>query len=258
MCGMVELVVQSLSVEADGTRLVDDVSVSIRSGELVAIIGENGAGKSSLMRAMAGYAVPTSGQIMVDGRDIGVLSARVRAQKIGWLPQEVPLAWPVKVRDAIAIGRFVHGGLPGRLSDADRLAVELALAQCDLTELAGRSTAHLSGGEIARVHLARTMVGGAPILLADEPVAALDPRHRLAVMALFRGLADRGTAVAMVLHDLSLAARFADRIIGMKDGRVVVDGPPTEVVTRDWIGELFGVDAEVDRSRGWPVPIVLG
>lgn len=255
---MAELVVQSLFVKAGSTRLVDDVSLTVEGGELVAIIGENGAGKSSLMRSMAGYATPSLGRILASGKDVGAMSARDRARTIGWLPQEMPLAWPVKVRDAVAIGRFAHGGLPGRLSDADRLAVELALAQCDLTELADRSTAHLSGGEVARVHLARTMVGGASVLLADEPVAALDPRHRLAVMALFRGLADRGTAVAMVLHDLSLAARFADRIIGMKDGRIVVDGPPTEVVTRDWIAALFGVDAEVDRSHGWPVPIVLG
>ena len=186
------------------------------------------------------------------------MSARDRARSIGWLPQEMPLAWPVKVRDAVAIGRFTHGGLPGRLSEADARAVDNAITACDLTDFSERSTVHLSGGEIARVHLARTMVGEAPVLLADEPVAALDPRHRLAVMRLFRGLADRGTAVAMVLHDLALAARFANRIVGMKVGRVVVDGPPADVMTPAWIAELFGVEADVDVSRGWPVPVVLG
>ena len=255
---MAELVVQSLSVAADGARLVDDVSLTVRGGELVAIIGENGAGKSSLMRAMAGYAAPSSGRVMVDGREVRAMSAQELARNIGWLPQEMPLAWPVRVRNAVAIGRFAHGGSPGRLSEADVRAVDNAITACDLTDFSERSTVHLSGGEIARVHLARTMVGEAPVLLADEPVAALDPRHRLAVMALFRGLADRGTAVAMVLHDLSLGARFADRIIGMKAGRVVADGPPAEVVTRDWIGTLFGVEAEVDCSRGWPVPVILG
>jgi iron complex transport system ATP-binding protein len=255
---MAELVVQSLCLEADGARLVDDVSLSVRGGELVAIIGENGAGKSNLMRAMAGYAAPSSGQVMVDGRHVGAMAAQERARRIGWLPQEMPLAWPVEVRNAVAVGRFVHGGLPGRLSAADSHVVERVLAECDLEALANRSTAHLSGGEIARVHLARTMVGEALVFLADEPVAALDPRHRLAVMGLFRALADRGTAVAMVLHDLTLAARFADRIIGMKAGRVLVDGPPVEVVTREWIAELFGVEAEVDVSRGWPVPVVIG
>ena len=255
---MAELAVQSLSVEVDGARPVDDVSMSVRGGELVAIIGENGGGKSSLMRAMAGYIAPSSGQVMVDGRNVSTMSSRERARTISWLPQEMPLAWPVKVRDAVAIGRFAHGGLPGLLSEVDWQAVERVLIECDLPTLADRSTAHLSGGEIARVHLARTIVGEAPVLLADEPVAALDPRHRLAVMALFRGLADRGTAVAMVLHDLTLAARFADRIVGMKAGRVVVDGSPAEVVTRERIAELFGVEADVDVSRGWPVAVVLG
>ena len=258
MCGMAELVVQSLCVDAGAKRLVDDVSITVRGGERVAIIGENGAGKSSLMRCMAGYVRPSAGVVTVDGHDVMGVTARRRAQAIGWLPQAMPLAWPVKVRDAVAIGRFAHGGLPERLSVADAAAVERVLVACDLIDLADRSTAHLSGGEIARVHLARTMVGEAAVLLADEPVAALDPRHRLSVMRLLRAEADAGKAVAVVLHDLALAARFADRIVGMKDGRVLVEGTPAEVVTREWIVALFGVEAEVDVSRGWPVPVVVG
>lgn len=255
---MAELVVQSLCIDAGAKRLVDDVSMTVRSGELVAIIGENGAGKSSLMRCMAGYVRPSAGMATVDGHDVMDMTARRRAQAIGWLPQAMPLAWPVKVRDAVAIGRFAHGGLPERLSVADVATVERVLVTCDLIELAERSTAHLSGGEIARVHLARTMVGEAAVLLADEPVAALDPRHRLAVMRLLRVEADAGKAVAMVLHDLALAGRFADRIVGIKEGRVLVEGTPVEVITRAWISALFAVEAEVDVSRGWPVPVVVG
>ncbi len=255
---MAELVVQSVCVDAGAKRLVDDVSMTVRGGELVAIIGENGAGKSSLMRSMAGYVRLSAGVVTVDGNDVMRMTTAARARAIGWLPQAMPLAWPVKVRDAVAIGRFAHGGLPERLSVADTAAVERVLAACDLCDLAERSTAHLSGGEIARVHLARTMVGEATVLLADEPVAALDPRHRLAVMRLLRAEADAGKAVAMVLHDLALAGRFADRIVGMKEGRVLVEGPPAEVVSREWIAALFGVEAEVDGSRGWPVPIVTG
>ncbi len=255
---MAELVVQSLSVDAGAKRLVDGVSMTVRCGELVAIIGENGAGKSSLMRCMAGYVRPSAGVVTVAGLDVMGMTSAARAKTIGWLPQAMPLAWPVKVRDAVAIGRFAHGGLPERLSVADAAVVERVLVACDLIDLAERSTAHLSGGEIARVHLARTMAGEAAVLLADEPVAALDPRHRLAVMRLLRGEADMGKAVAVVLHDLALAGRFADRIVGMKDGRVLVEGPPAEVVTRDWISALFGVEAEVDVSRGWPVPVVVG
>lgn len=255
---MAELVAQALSIDAGRKPLVDDVALAVRGGELVAIIGENGAGKSSLMRGLAGYLNPTAGTVTVDGHDVRQMTSAQRARAIGWLPQSVPLAWPVNVRDAVATGRFAHGGLPGRMAGQDQAAVDAAIAACDLQDLADRSTAQLSGGEIARVHLARTLAGGASVLLADEPVAALDPRHRLAVMRLLRAEADAGKAVAVVLHDLALAGQFADRILGMKDGRVVVEGPPAEVMTPDWIAALFGVAVEVDGSRGWPVPVAIG
>ncbi len=255
---MAELVAQSLCIDAGAKRLVEGVSITLRGGELVAIIGENGAGKSSLMRCMAGYVRPSAGVVTVDGHDVMGMTSAARARAIGWLPQAMPLAWPVKVRDAVAIGRFAHGGLPERLSVADAAAVERVLAKCDLIDLAERSTARLSGGEIARVHLARTMVAEAAMLLADEPVAALDPRHRLAVMRLLRAEVDAGKAVGIVLHDLTLAGRFADRIVAMKEGRVLMDGTPSEVIAPDCIWALFGVVAEIDNGRGWPVPVVVG
>lgn len=255
---MAELVVQSLCVDAGSKRLVNHVSMEARGGELIAIVGENGAGKSSLMRAMAGFARPTAGVVTVGGHDVMAMTSRERARSIGWLPQAVPLAWPVKVRDAVAIGRFAHGGLPGRLSLADAAAVERVLLACELADLAERSMAHLSGGELGRVHLARTMVGETDILIADEPVAALDPRHRLSIMQLLRIHADAGKAVVIVLHDLALAGRFSDRIIGMKDGRILVEGPAAEVISPAWIQTLFGVEAEIDSARGWPSPVILG
>lgn len=254
---MAELIVRSLTVEAGPKRLVDTVSLDARGGELVAIVGENGAGKSTLLRAIAGYVRPSAGVVTVDGHDVMAMTSRARARAIGWLPQAMPLAWPVKVRDAVAIGRFAHGGLPGRLSPADAAALERAMQACDLTELADRSMAHLSGGELGRVHLARTMVGESGLLIADEPVAALDPRHRLGIMRLLRAQADAGKALVVVLHDLALAARFADRIVGMKQGRVLVDGPPAEVMSPAWIQTLFSVEAEVDSAHGWPIPVIL-
>lgn len=254
---MAELIVRSLTVEAGPKRLVDTVSLDARGGELVAIVGENGAGKSSLLRAIAGYVRPSAGVVTVDGHDVMAMTSRARARAIGWLPQAMPLAWPVKVRDAVAIGRFAHGGLPGRLSPADAAALERAMQACDLIELADRSMAHLSGGELGRVHLARTMVGESGLLIADEPVAALDPRHRLGIMRLLRAQADAGQALVVVLHDLALAARFADRIVGMKQGRVLMDGPPVEVMSPAWIQTLFGVEAEVDSAHGWPMPVIL-
>lgn len=253
---MVELTVDNATLRTGATTLVDNVSLKLRPGELVAIVGENGAGKSSLMRAIAGYLPLTSGQCIVGGRPVASLSAVERARHIAWLPQSVPLAWPIRVRDAVALGRFAHGAAPHRLTHKDERAVEHALAACDLMALAKRSTATLSGGELARVHIARALAGEAPILLADEPVAALDPRHVLAIMRLIRTSVDSGQSALIVLHDLGLAARFADRIIGMRQGSILVDGRPGDVVTPGWIQQLFDVASTVDLSHGWPQPVI--
>lgn len=255
---MVELVVSGLSVAAGAARLVESASLRLAGGELIAVIGENGAGKSSLLSGIIGYQPLASGDVAVDGRPTTAMSASERARIIGWLPQNVPLAWPIRVRDAVALGRFGHGGLPGRLTSADSAIVEQALADCDLLALAERSTATLSGGELARVHLARCVATRAPLLLADEPVAALDPRHQIAVMDMLRAMARGGAGVLIVLHDLALAARFADRIIAMKQGRIVADGPVADVMTPDLLKQLFGVAFAVDARQGWLQPVTLG
>lgn len=254
---MAELRAHGLTVEAGGRRLLDDASIVLRGGELVAVIGENGAGKSTLLRSITGYR-SAGGHVDIDGQSLASLSASERARRVAWLPQSAALAWPVRVRDAVALGRFAHGGPPGRLSAADRVLVNEALARCELTTLAEQSTATLSGGELARVHLARVLVTGAPLLLADEPVAALDPRHRLAVMTMLRAMVAAGSGALVVLHDLSLAARFADRVIAMQDGRIVAEGPVARIVTPMVLERLFGVPFAVTDDRGWPEPIALG
>jgi iron complex transport system ATP-binding protein len=255
---MAELVVSGLNMAVGAARLVADASLTVRSGELVAIIGENGAGKSSLLRGIIGYQRRSAGTATIDGRSIEGMAAAQRARTIGWLPQSVPLAWPIRVADAVALGRFAYGGVPGRLSADDRAIVTQAMRECDLLALSDRSTATLSGGEIARVHLARCIATRAPLLLADEPVAALDPRHRIAVMRLLQAMAKDGAGVLLVVHDLALAARFADRIIAMKDARIVAEGAPWEICTPERLKLLFGVDFAVDCDAGWPNPVVLG
>ncbi len=255
---MSELRMSRVTVCAGDTRLLDDISLSLRGGELLAIIGENGSGKSTMMRTMAGYTRPHGGTVTLDARCIHGMPAMHRSTAIGWMPQNLPVAWPVSVHDAVATGRYAHGGLPGRLGERDRHAVHDVLQRCGLADLAGASIERLSGGELARVHLARTLVGGARFLLMDEPVAALDPRHGLAVMRLLRALATDGHGVAVVLHDLGLAARFADRLVGLKAGKLLVDGSPETVVTPANIRALFGVDAWVTAEAGWPVPVMLG
>lgn len=254
---MAELVVSGLSVAAGGARLVEDASLCLAGGELVAVIGENGAGKSSLLGGIIGYRALAGGTVIVDGQPVAAMSAGARARTVSWLPQSVPLAWPIRVRDAVALGRFGHGGVPGKLSVCDQAIIERAVADCDLLALAERSTATLSGGELARVHLARCMATQAPLLLADEPVAALDPRHQIAVLGMLRTMVHGGAGVLIVLHDLALAARFADRIIAMKQGRIVADGRVADVMTPEILRQLYDTGFDVSTAHGWPHPVAL-
>ena len=243
------LQVSGLTLEAGGTVLVEDASFSLRAGELVALLGPNGAGKTTLLRGAIGLAARSAGQARIDGRDTAEMPPRWRARLLAYLPQNRPLAWPNPVRDVVALGRFSHGAALGRLRGADRDAVERALAACDLVELAGRSTATLSGGELARVHCARAFAAEAPLLIADEPVAELDPYHQFRVMDLIRAFVDAGGGALVVLHDVTLARRYSTRLIWMKDGRIVADGPPAETLTAARLAEIYGVRGRVEGAR---------
>ncbi len=242
---MSRLAVQGVAWRQGGRAIVDAASFALGPGELVALLGPNGAGKTSLVRLALGLLRPAEGAVTIDDVDVARLGAADRARRIGYLPQQRPLAWPARVRDIVALGRFAHGGALGRLAEADAEAVARALAACDVAHLAGRAADTLSGGEMARVHLARALAAEAPLLVADEPIAALDPRHQHDVMTLFRGFADRGGGALVVLHDLALAARCADRLIWMKDGRIVADGPTAATLTSARIADIYGVRARI-------------
>ncbi|MEQ1687784.1 MAG: ABC transporter ATP-binding protein [Sphingopyxis sp.] len=249
---MAELRVEDMSVWAGPTRLVDGADFSVGSGELAALIGPNGAGKSSLLRGIIGLGERVSGGAFIDGQAVSAMKPHARARMMSYLPQSLPLAWPIRVYDAVALGRYPHG------TDRDGHGIiARALADCDLLALADRTTDSLSGGELARVHVARTFATQAPILLIDEPVAALDPYHALSVMQLLRAHADAGAAVVVVLHDLALAARFASRIIGMRGERICVGGAPEQVVTPENIAMLFDVTVAVTCEAGWPQPTIM-
>lgn len=255
---MAELRAEGLTWHAGRRRLVDDVSIAFRPGELTAIIGENGAGKSTLLRLLAAYLKPAAGTAMIDGQPVASVRPRERARMIGWLPQVLPPALPVTVADAVALGRFAQGAAPHRLGEGDRSAVSAALTRCGLAALRNRSTATLSGGELARVHLARAIAAATPVMLVDEPLAALDPRYRLEAMMLLRDCAvTDGRTVITVLHDIGLAARFADRIVVMREGRIIADGSPAMVVTPTIIAAAFGVEATIDKASGWPQPVFV-
>jgi len=189
------------------------------------------------------------GQSTLDGQAVQTMDPIARALAVSYLPQTRPLAWPNRVRDVVSLGRFAHGGAMGRLQGPDAEAVDRSLAACDLAHLAERSADTLSGGEMARMHCARAFAAETPLLVADEPVAALDPKHQFQVMDLFRSYVSQGGGALVVLHDIDLAARYADRLVWLSDGHVVANGPVQETLTSDRLAEVYGVRAEVEGLR---------
>ena len=253
---MTELVAKNITLRAGDTTLVDDASLSLRSGEFVAILGPNGAGKTSLLRVMVGLIKADSGSVQLGGRECFGLSPIERARRVSYLPQRRPLAWPNKVRDVVSLGRFAHGAALGRLGAVDAEAVDVAIASCDLGHLEDRSTDTLSGGELARVHFARAIAAQTPLLVADEPVAALDPRHHLRIAQLLRQFVNDGGGALVVLHDVPLAVRSADRLVWMKGGRIVAEGSPADTLNAKIMEEVYGVRACVEQdSHGFNVRI---
>jgi iron complex transport system ATP-binding protein len=242
---MTELVARNVCLDVGTTPIVKDASLSLKPGELVAILGPNGAGKTSLLRTLLGITRTTSGSAKLNGEDCFGISPSERAKIVSYLPQQRPLAWPYRVHDVVALGRFAYGAALGRLSPADNAAVDEAIAACDLGELQHRSTDNLSGGELARVHFARAIAGKAPLLIADEPVAELDPKHQVLVADLIRKFVDDGGGALVVLHEVALAARIADRLIWMKNGSIFAEGSPTETLNSKIMQDVYGVRAHV-------------
>jgi iron complex transport system ATP-binding protein len=252
---MVKLKAEDVVVRLGGTLVVDGARFELKAGELAVLIGPNGAGKTTLARALAGL-IPAEGRIAIEGRSLASLSPRQRAQRISYLPQGHVFHWPMAVAAIVALGRHPHADVFSGLSEADRAAVDRALLATDTVPFAARAVTTLSGGERARVALARALASEAPILIADEPTVSLDPRHQLVVMELLAHVARKGAAVLAIVHDLTLAARFADRILVMQQGRLNAQGPAREVLTPERIASVFGVEAEIIDSAVGAIPIL--
>ena len=246
---MTGLAADRIGLTLGGQRVLDDVSVAFRRGRVTALLGPNGAGKSSLLSCLAALRVPDRGAARLDGVAIAALDRRDRARRIGFLPQSADVHWDVDVATLVGLGRLPHHGRWGA-TVADRDAVERALAATDMTALGSRGVERLSGGERGRALLARVLAGEPDWLLADEPLASLDPAHQLDVLARLRSVADAGSGVVLVLHDLHLAARIADDAVLMRDGRVVAAGPADTVLTAPLIAQAYGVDVEIGVTPG--------
>ena len=240
---------RALTVRHGAREALTKVSLTLEPGAMVGLIGPNGAGKTTLIRALAGRAPLSGGGVRYAGAPSRKMPREMRARKIAYLAQSGSAEWPLQVEAIVALGRLPHRRAFSAPSEADAAAVERALAAAELGALRSRTLGELSGGERARVLIARALAVEADWLLADEPVAALDPLHQLRAMALLRGEVARGAGAVVVLHDLTLAARFCDRLIVLRDGQVVADGPPS-VLTRQVIADVYGVEALRGEHRG--------
>ncbi len=243
------LTAASVTLELAGARILDGVDLSVGPGELVALVGPNGAGKSSLLAVLAGDLAPSSGSVELGtelgSAPVGEHAARDLARLRAVLPQQQTLSFGFRVDAVVRMGR-TPWYRTSRDADDDRVVAD-ALERTDMTALAERLFPTLSGGEQARTTFARVLAQETPVLLLDEPTAALDLRHQEALLELARGIAREGAAVVVVLHDLSLAAAYADRVCVLEGGRIRADGPPAEVLTGELLSEVYQHPVEVVR-----------
>lgn len=254
---MVTIRLDEVGVALGRRAVVHGASAEFASGTLTGIVGPNGAGKSTLARAMLAL-VPYTGQILVDGEDSAAMPRARLAQRIAYLPQGQTLHWPLSVERLVGLGRLPHLGPMSRVGDRDAASIERALERADVGALRDRIATELSGGERARVLLARALAVEAPALIADEPLASLDPGHQIDVMALLQAEARGGALVIAVLHDLTMAARYCDRLVLIDRGTIVADGMPAQVLTPANLKSVYGIDAQVELQGEWPTITVLG
>jgi iron complex transport system ATP-binding protein len=240
---MTALTLTDAVVRRDGRTVLDGASLAVAAGELVGVVGANGAGKTTLLRAALGLAHLHGGRAELAGRDVAHLSDPERARLAAYLPQERHVGWNMTAARIASLGAFQ---LPPA---AARARAAAALARVGLTGLERRGVLEMSGGERARVLLARLLVTEAPLLVADEPAAGLDPDAQLLALELFREEAGRGAAVVITLHDLSLAARFCDRLAVMAEGRIVADAPPAAALSPAVLRDSFSLDGRLEPTE---------
>lgn len=237
-----------LDVQINKKQILREASFSLLAGELVGIIGSNGAGKSTLLKSLIGVHPLHAGSVEIGGKPLASFPPRERARRIAYLAQDHGAHWPMQAQDVVALGRIPHAHEPSKCQEL--VAHYMQVTQ--ITHLHGRNVQTLSGGERARVLLARALTVEAPILLADEPLSALDPAHQIRILELLQKQAERACAVAVVLHDLALATRYCSRLVLMHEGRVIASGSPEAVCSDQNLAHSFGIVAqrcELDGQR---------
>jgi len=243
------LAFENVTYRVENHILIDRLNFALSAGEMVALLGPNGAGKTSLIKLAAGLYAPNTGQILLDGLPMQQTAPLVRAKKIAYLPQFQNIAWPMAGRDIIALGRLPHHGIYGFASAADIAAIEEAIDKTGVQAYANRPVTQLSGGEQAAIKMARLLAGQTDILLLDEPIQSLDPARQLAIMGLLAAEAKAGKAVLVILHDLTLAARFCARLLLMKEGQIIADGTAEQTLTSANLQAVFNIHAELGKTE---------
>ena len=230
-----------VTVMRGGRPVLDGVSVAFAPGRVSVVLGPNGAGKSTLAGVLTGLLTPDAGRATLNGADVRTLDPRDRARRIGYLAQDAEVHWDLCVEELVALGRLPHRGPFAALGAADKAAIDAALAATDTARFVGRRVLTLSGGEAARVQLARVFAGQPEWIIADEPLEGLDPGHRLDLLDRLRAAAAAGTGIVLILHDLAHAARVADDALLIAEGRVAAQGPARDVLTPDRLEPVYGV-----------------
>ncbi len=253
---MMSLEMQAVSVALRGQPILKSVSLQAQAGRCIGIVGPNGSGKSTAMKVMAGLLSPDAGTVKVEGRGLSGWTRPELARHLSYLPQNGDVHWPLKVRAVVALGRLPHAAF-GAARALDDAAIADAMERCDVVHLAHKPVSFLSGGERARVLLARALATGARVILADEPFAQLDPQHQIHAMEVLKAEAATGATVLVVLHDLALAARYCDRVAVMSEGTLAAEGLPRDVLSSDILRSVFGVDAFISEHQGSPLVLPL-
>ncbi|ODB93593.1 hypothetical protein A3194_02605 [Candidatus Thiodiazotropha endoloripes] len=246
---MRHLIGRGLSFNRDRQSILEQIDLHVEAGEMLGLIGPNGAGKSSLLRLLAGVTAADAGTLTLAGKPVSQLTPKSRAQQIAYLPQLTEIAWPMSVERLVALGRLPHLEHWQQATREDEATIDKVIEQTDLTAFRNRPYNTLSGGEQARVQLARALVTEADILLADEPVSALDPAHQLDVMALLQAYMQAGHGVIIVLHDLALAAHYCSRLQLLHQGRTLAEGQADQVLSDNHLEAAYGIATNPPEQR---------